>query len=120
MAQIKTAITLDDIKAIVEQIVMGFHPQKVILFGSHAYGTPTPDSDVDLLVVMETEGNPLHTAAKIAGEIDHPFPMDILVMKPAYLAAALGERDLFETEIMAKGIVLYEEPDPGMDRDRRG
>lgn len=111
MAQIQTQVMLDDIKAIVERIVSRFHPQKVILFGSHAYGDPTPDSDVDLFVVMETEGNPLHTAARISGEIDHPFGIDILVETPKYLAEALAEKDLFETEVMTKGVVLYEAQD---------
>ena len=43
------------IKKVAEEIVNHFHPQKVILFGSHAYGTPTEDSDVDLLVIMDAE-----------------------------------------------------------------
>ena len=107
----KSTVTLDDIQAIVDQIVAQFHPEKVILFGSHAYGEPTPDSDVDLFVVMETEGNPLHTAARISGEIDHPFAIDILVETPKYLAEALAEKDLFETEVMTKGVVLYETQD---------
>jgi len=111
MSEVKTSVTLDDIRGIVEQIVSRFHPQKVILFGSYAYGEPTPDSDVDLFVVMETEGNPLHTAARISGEIDHPFPMDILVETPKYLAEALAEKDLFETEVMTNGVVLHEAQD---------
>jgi predicted nucleotidyltransferase len=54
-----TTITLRDIQKIVQQIVEHFHPQQVILFGSYAHGAPTEDSDVDLLVVMETEEPPL-------------------------------------------------------------
>jgi len=111
MAHTQIPVTLDEIERIVRQIAARFHPQRVILFGSHAYGEPTPDSDVDLFVVMETEGNPLHTAARISGEIDHPFAMDILVETPKYLAEALAEKDLFETEVMTKGVVLYEAQD---------
>lgn len=54
MVWLKTTATERDIAEVVAQIVEHFHPQQVVLFGSYAYGTPTPDSDVDLLVVMET------------------------------------------------------------------
>jgi len=112
MAQVATGVSLDDIKPIVEQIVSRFHPQKVILFGSHAYGAPTPDSDVDLLVVMETDENPLRTAGRVSAAIAHPFPIDILVETPSYFAEALAENDLFETKVMREGTVLYEAPNP--------
>jgi len=112
MSEVKANVTLDDIKAIVEQIVSRFHPEKVILFGSYAHGEPTADSDVDLLIVMETEENPLRTAGRIAATVDHPFAMDILVLRPAYLAESLAENALFETEVMAEGVVLYEAKNP--------
>lgn len=108
MAELRTAVTLDDIKAVVDQIVAGFHPMKVILFGSRAWGEPGPESDFDLMVIMDTEGNPLHTAARISAAVDHPFPLDILVETPTYFADALAEDDLFETQTAQEGIVLYE------------
>ena len=43
------------IKEIKNRIVSEVHPEKIILFGSYAYGTPTKDSDVDLLVIMPSE-----------------------------------------------------------------
>lgn len=93
---------------VLEQIVEGFHPQKVILFGSYAYGTPTEDSDIDLLVVMETEGRPLRAAANIAAAIDHPLSLDILVFGPRQLRYALENEYTFATEIVTRGQVLYE------------
>ena len=111
MSHTQTTVTRDRIEQIARQIAAKFHPQRIMLFGSHAYGEPGPDSDVDLLVIIETEGNPLHTAARISGEIDHPFAIDILVETPKYLAEALAENDLFETEVMTKGVVLYEAQD---------
>lgn len=74
--------TTADIQKIVRQIVARFRPQKIILFGSYARGKPTPDSDVDLLVVMETDERALHAAAHISAAIDHPFPLNVLVMSP--------------------------------------
>ncbi len=108
MSEIKNTTTLKDIREIVQQIVEHFRPQKVILFGSHAQGKPTQDSDVDLLVVMETNERPLHVAARISAAIDHPFPLDILVFRPSELKASLERKGVFATEVMAKGVVLYE------------
>src|SRR5437588_7842580 len=96
------------LKRVVQQIVSRFHPEKVILFGSHAYGDPTEDSDVDLLVVMETNGNRLHAAAGISAAIDHPFPLDILVFEPRQLQASLERGGIFATEVASRGLGLYE------------
>src|SRR5947207_13449428 len=101
--------TLEGIRSVTRQIVHQCHPQKVILFGSYAYGQPTEDSDVDVLVIMETEGNPLYTAAHISAAVDHPFPLDILVIQPSDLAFALQEKNIFETEVRKKGVTLYED-----------
>jgi predicted nucleotidyltransferase len=111
---ISTAIR-EGLRKVTRQIVEQFHPQKVILFGSYAYGHPTEDSDVDLLVVMETEGNPLYAAAHIAAAVDHPFPLDILVIRPSDLDFAVQEQNIFETEVMNQGIILYEAKDHGVD-----
>jgi predicted nucleotidyltransferase len=108
MSEIKTTPTLRDIQKIVQQIVEGFQPQKVILFGSHAHNASTTDSDVDLLVVMETHENPLYTAARIAAAIDHPFALDILVFRPSELEASVKRKGIFATEVMTNGVVLYE------------
>ena len=82
MREINNSVTLKDIREIAQQIVERFRPQKVILFGSYAQGKPTKDSDVDLLVIMKTNEKPVHTAARISASIDHPFPLDVLVMGP--------------------------------------
>ncbi len=104
----RVTITLNEIRQVVRQIVDLFHPAKVILFGSYARGNPTADSDVDLLVVMETREKPLHAAARIAAAIDHPFPLDILVYRPSELQAAVERKGIFATEVTTTGIVLHE------------
>jgi len=58
-------VSRDEIQAFVDQIVKRFRPSKVILFGSYAYGTPTEDSDVDLMVVMRHRGSDLDLATKM-------------------------------------------------------
>ena len=107
--------TLEGIRNVTRQIVQQFHPQKVILFGSYAYGQPTEDSDVDLLVVMDTDESPLHVAAKIAAAIEHPFPLDVVVRTPVEFASAVHRQGVFATEVATKGITLYEAGDTGVD-----
>lgn len=106
--------TLEGIRSVTRQIVHQFHPQKVILFGSYAYGQPTEDSDVDLLVVMDTDEPPLHVAAKIAAAIEHPFPLDIVVRTPAEFATAVQRQGVFATEVATKGVTLHEAGDAGV------
>ena len=106
---------LTGIRNITRQIVQQFHPQKVILFGSYAYGQATKDSDVDLLVVMDTDESPLHVAAKIAAAIEHPFPLDVVVRTPVEFAAAVHRKGVFATEVATKGITLYEAGDARVD-----
>ena len=108
MAETETIITLESIQEIVRQIVDQFQPQKVILFGSYADETSTEDSDVDLLIVMESDKQSLHAAAQIAAAVDHPFPLDILVFKPADWEASLKREGVFATGVMKTGRVLYE------------
>src|SRR3954465_5308736 len=87
------------IRRFARQVAERFHPDRIILFGSHAYGTPHADSDVDILVVMPTR-NPHNQAARIRGAVEVPFPMDLIVRTPQSLAWRLAERESFHTEIL--------------------
>jgi predicted nucleotidyltransferase len=88
-----------------------FQPDKIILFGSYAYGTPNEDSDVDLLVIAPVFSK--HGLAyKIRMAFTAPFPMDLIVRTPKEMKWRLAEGDLFHTEIVSKGTVLYEKGDP--------
>src|SRR5437763_5982017 len=89
------------------QVAEQFHPDKIILFGSYAYGTPHADSDADILVVMPAR-NQLDQAVKISLAIDPPFPLDIIVRTPHSMKWRLAEGESFLTEITTKGKVLYE------------
>lgn len=100
--------TAEQIARLCEQIVREFHPQRVILFGSHAYGQPSLDSDVDLLVVMPFEGSSREQAAKIRSCIDTPIALDLLVRTPEQLSERLAMDDFFMREITEQGKVLYE------------
>jgi predicted nucleotidyltransferase len=102
-AQVPRAV----IRRFARQVAERFQPDKIILFGSHAYGTPHADSDVDILVIMPCR-NQLDQAVKISLAIDPPFPLDIIVRKPHNLEWRLAEGESFHTEIVTRGRVLYE------------
>jgi uncharacterized protein len=95
-----------DIRRICNQIAREFRPQRIILFGSYAYGCPTPDSDVDLLVVMPFQGRSTEQAVKISSRLDHRFPIDVLVRTPEELRQRLAWNDFFIREITERGKVL--------------
>ena len=82
----------------VRRIVEALHPEKVILFGSHAYGKPTPDSDVDLLVILETSASEKERYLSVCRLLrPRPFPVDILVRTPQEVARATGQGRLLHT-----------------------
>src|SRR5947207_927925 len=97
-----------------------FHPDRIILFGSYAYGTPTPheDSDVDLLVVMPARDQHAQ-AVRIRWRLAAPFPVDLLVRTPQQMAWRLKEGESFTTAIVSQGRVLYEKDDQGVGQEGR-
>ena len=104
------------IQKVCREIVERFRPQKVILFGSYAYGTPTYDSDIDLLVVMPYEGNELDKMAEVRGELNSAMPLDVLVKTPTQIETRIEMGDFFVREIMDNGKVLYDAGDLGVGR----
>ncbi|MDE3087920.1 MAG: nucleotidyltransferase domain-containing protein [Chloroflexota bacterium] len=102
-------VTDEKIQQAAQKIVDAVRPEKIILFGSHAYGNPTDDSDVDLLVVMESDLR-VHKRMILLSEIlrPRPFPVDIITRTPAELKERLEIGDCFFKEIVTKGKVLYE------------
>lgn len=97
------------IKQLCEQIARDFHPEKIILFGSHAYGHAGPDSDVDLLVVMPFKGRPTKQAIMILNRLNALTPIDLLVRTPEQVQERLALGDQFMREIVERGKVLYED-----------
>jgi predicted nucleotidyltransferase len=93
----------------VRRIARELRPEKIILFGSYAYGDPTPDSDVDLLVVMKTNASSAERSWAVSRLlIPRPFPVDILVRTPHEIKHALDSSDFFIQEIVSQGRVVYE------------
>lgn len=100
----------DFINDIAEFIKRRFNPQKVILFGSHAYGNPTTESDIDLLVIMDTPLKFFRQAALIRlalrEEFDMSFPMDIIVRDQEEVEKRIKLNDFFIKDIVEKGVPL--------------
>jgi predicted nucleotidyltransferase len=107
------------IRRFARQVAERFGPDRIILFGSHAYGTPHADSDVDILVVMPAR-NQLDQAFKIHSTLLPPFPLDIIVRTPHNMRWRLAEGDSFLREITAKGRTLYEKDHARVGKQGRG
>jgi predicted nucleotidyltransferase len=103
-------ITQKQIKDFGRRLAREFQPRKVVLFGSYAYGKPSPDSDVDILVVMPLNGNPVDKSVEMRLKLQPRFPLDLLVRTPAKIKERLAMGDDFIKDIFDKGKVLYEAP----------
>ena len=102
-------IPLKAIQATCDDIVREFSPLQVILFGSYAYGTPTEDSDVDMLVVMDIlKSETRKQRREIEERIPKRFPLDLQVRSRADIAYRFSHNDWFLREVLEKGNVLYD------------
>jgi predicted nucleotidyltransferase len=99
----------ESLPQVVERLVHELRPYKIILFGSYAHGNPTPDSDVDLLIIMDTD-LPAVERFLLVSRLLRPrvFPVDLIVKTPAEVQAAIQKNDAFLCEILKKGRLLYE------------
>lgn len=96
------------IEELSERIAREFQPERIILFGSHAYGQPSSDSDIDLLIIMPFEGRQSEQAIRILNRLNELAPIDLLVRRPEEIEERLEMGDSFMREIIERGKVLYE------------
>ena len=112
-------IPLTAIKRFARTIAERFHPQKIILFGSYAYGKPHNESDVDMLVVMPAS-DVVNMAIRISLAFEHPFSLDLLVRTPGQIERGVRDDDWFLREIVEKGKILYEAKNSDIGAKGRG
>jgi predicted nucleotidyltransferase len=112
-------IPMSAIRRFARRIAGKFHPDKIILFGSYAYGTPHEWSDVDLLVVMPAYDQ-TNQAIRITRAFEAPFSLDLIVRTPERLSRDVKDGDWFLQEITSKGKVLYEKNDGSVGSKGRG
>jgi predicted nucleotidyltransferase len=101
-------VEMKKIRDLTSQIARAFNPDRIILFGSHAYGQPGNDSDVDILVVLPFKGKPVRKAIEIRNRVNAEMPLDLIVRTPEQLAERLAQNDWFMREIVERGRTLYE------------
>jgi len=103
-------VSQSDIQLFVNEIVAGYQPEKIYLFGSYANGTPTADSDIDLFIVKDTEERKQFRHIKVR-EIIKTYPfvgMNIIVYTPGELKVAMNETVNIGKEAVKTGKLLYE------------
>ena len=102
-------ISAKAIQATCDDIVREFAPLQVILFGSYAYGAPTEESDVDLLVVMDIlKSETWQQKWDMQQRIPKRFALDLHVRSPEDIAYRFSHNDWFLHEVLEKGDILYE------------
>jgi len=101
-------IEMQRIRDLTSRIAREFNPHRIILFGSHAYGQPGEDSDVDILVVLPFKGRSVRKAIEIRNRVNPEIPVDLIVRTPEEVADRVAKNDWFMREIVEKGRTLYE------------
>jgi len=96
------------IRRLCNRIADRFHPDKIILFGSQAWGEPSTESDIDILVVMTYEGRHTSQAIRIVNELNTLAPIDLIVRSAEEIRARREIGDTFIRNIIDRGKVMYE------------
>jgi predicted nucleotidyltransferase len=104
-------VTEQALSDIVQRIVNELRPERIILFGSYGYGSPNENSDVDLLVIMETSSRPSDRYLAVSRLLrPRPFPLDILVKTPDEISQALEKGDFFIDYALAQSALRRKKP----------
>jgi len=105
--EIMEKITVKKIKKLSQKIARKIKPDKIILFGSFAWGKPDENSDVDLLIIKKTKKKFLKRHWEVREIINGELPVDILVRTPKEITKRLDLGDFFYQDIISKGKYLY-------------
>jgi uncharacterized protein len=96
------------IQIFTDRIVEEFRPEKIILFGSLAYGRQNENSDVDLLVILPFTGSAFRKSLEILNRLDPRFPIDLIARRPDETQSRYEQGDPLIREALDRGKVLYE------------
>jgi len=100
-------VACQDIRGLSDGIAKEYRPERIVLFGYYAGGTPRDGSDVDVLVVMGHDGYALRKAAEIVQRFDTPFAVDLIIHTPEELRRRLAWNDRSLRGILDTGQVLF-------------
>ena len=99
----------DKIADIIAKIISGYHPEKIILFGSYAIGKATENSDLDLMVIKDTDvPRPQRTFQVRKMLYGAMIPIDLIVYTPDEIAEDIDNKFSFVSEVLNTGKILYE------------
>ena len=101
-------VSMRAIREFSKQVAEEYHPERIVLFGSYAEGRPTPDSDVDLLIIMPFEGRSVNKSVEMRLKFRPHFPLDLIVRTPQAVQERLSIGDTFMQHVLQTGKVLYE------------
>lgn len=103
-----TAVTQEKIQEIAEKIAKEYQPEKIILFGSWAWGEPGPDSDVDLFIIKKTDKRRLERGVEVERILwGSGIPIDALIYTPQEVENRLRLEDFFFEDVVKNGKILY-------------
>jgi len=109
MAKVQPADLPEKVQEVIRKIVEGYDPEKIIIFGSYARGEWTEDSDLDVLVVKETDRRPFERIGAVSGSCwPRKLPVDIVVKTPKEIEDELQQKQLFTREIMREGVLVHD------------
>jgi predicted nucleotidyltransferase len=101
-------LQMNDIQELANRIAWEFKPDRIILFGSYARGTPGADSDVDLLVILPFEGKAFWKSLEIMNLVNVSYALDLLTYQAETVAWRYTQGDPLIREALDHGRVLYE------------
>jgi predicted nucleotidyltransferase len=104
-----TPVVQDIVKDMVDRIVAEFHPRRVYLFGSHAWGQATPDSDIDLMIVVDSLAeSPARMACRAYGVLrGRTLPTDILFLSTESFDRRAAHPSTLEHKVDHEGILMH-------------
>ena len=105
----KGEIQKNIIPSVIEKIAQEYSPEKIVLFGSYAYGNPDDDSDIDLIIIKKTKESSMERWLHVHAVLSEYRAISIspLVYTPEELQQRLDLKDFFLSKIMQKGKVVY-------------
>lgn len=98
------------IKRVLQKLITEYSPERIILFGSYAWGDPGPDSDIDLLIIKETSERFIDRWAKVQHILTgthRGHPVETIMLTPGEVEKRIAVGDQFIGEILDKGESLY-------------
>ncbi|MBI1825032.1 MAG: nucleotidyltransferase domain-containing protein [Planctomycetes bacterium] len=101
-------VAMSRIEELARRIVEEFDPERIILFGSYAYGAPSKDSDVDFLVILPFEGSGLRKSVEILTRLSPDFPIDLISRRPEDVQRSYDAHDILIREAFDRGKVLHD------------